>query len=77
MKVCHATNLIIRSHLTMFFIMYKSEILVKVIHVNSKKVHLLHLKRNGCSIRHSSKFFPSTYFLKSIISFANISKKIV
>ena len=36
MKVCHETNLT-RSHLTMFFITYKSQILVKVKSSNGKK----------------------------------------
>lgn len=34
----------------MFFIMYKSQILVKAISVNSRKVHLLHLKRSEGSM---------------------------
>ena len=50
MKVRHEMNRT-RSHLTMFFIMYKSQILVKVKSVNSEKVELLHLVRNkGSSI---------------------------
>lgn len=46
MKVRRETNLT-KSHLTMFFIMYKSQILIKVKSVNSKKVKLLYLIRNG------------------------------
>lgn len=49
MKVCHQTNLT-RLYLIMFFIMYKTQILVKIISVNNGKVHLLNLKRNGESI---------------------------
>ena len=46
MKVRHETNLI-RSHFTIFFIMYKSQTLVKVKNANSEKMKLLHLIRNG------------------------------
>lgn len=49
MKVYHETNLT-KSHSTMLFIIYESQILVKLKSVDSKKVYLLHLKRNRESI---------------------------
>ena len=45
MKVCHETNLTM-SHFIMFFLMYKSQTLVKVKSVNSEKMELLYLIRN-------------------------------
>ena len=48
MKVRHETNLT-RLHLTMFFIMYRSKILVRVKSMNNEKMELLRLIRNGGS----------------------------
>ena len=64
MKVRHKTNLT-RSHLTIFFIINKSQILIKVKSVNSKNVELLYLIRNGGSIiiSYSKSYYGPPGFL--------------